>query len=134
MKIYYASIYGNTYGDFIDAIYAFTLAEFNGMYIANQNEFHCYATCKTIIDCGDLSKEEILVKLYEKNIVIRKAIIPINELIKYIEQLKNEYDFNICKEEDFEYISLDKFLSKIKPSVGFSIAHVKAGVKSSVNI
>lgn len=135
MKVYYASIYGNTHGEFIDVIYTFTLTEFNGLYIDCQNRFYCHPSCKTIIDFDDnLSQKEIFDILRKYNITIMKCQIPIDELSKRIEEINKEYNFDTCKEEEFEHMSSDEFLSKIEPPRKFSVSCVKVGVKSNVNI
>ena len=135
MKIYYASVYGNKSGEFIDSIYTFSLTEFNGLYMDCQNRFYCHPSYKTIIDFDDkLSEKEIIDELSKYGITIMKSQMPINELSKTIEEVVNEYHFETCKEEEFEHISSDEFLSRIKPSRGFAIACVEAGVKSSISV
>lgn len=134
-KIYYAAVYGNNHGEFVDSIYTFTITEFNASYINCQNMFYCHLSCKTIIDFDDkLSEQQIADKLSKYGIKIIKSQMPTNELSKAIEEVVNKYHFKICKEEEFEHMSSDEFLSKIEPPRGFGIACVKAGVKSSISV
>lgn len=135
MKVYYAAICTDNHGEFVDVIYTFSITEFNGLYMDCQNIFYCHPSCKTIIDFDDkLSEQEIIDKLSKYGILIMKSQIPIDELDKMIEEINKEHHFEICKEEDFEHMSSDEFLSKIKPDLGFSIGCVKAGIKSNATI